>query len=139
VSVPGRNAEPVVFLDAVPDTEGATTVRLADGREFLDANIALHDDDVERIRTGWVCIRCYEPQSKAFPNVCEATLPNGQPMCGFPIAEKQAGEFAAMYKGSVKIGSQINWQDEAQRLNEFSEFEARTGLIIPPHVRNRNV
>lgn len=137
MSIPGRNAEPVVFLDAVPASDG-TTVRLADGREFLDVNMALHDHDIDRIRHGWVCIRCFEPQSQAFPERCETLLPNGEPACNFPMREMQASEFAIMFKGSVHIGSRINYSDEIERLREFDEYESRTGILIPPEVRNKS-
>jgi hypothetical protein len=129
-----RNAEPVTILDAVPSSD-ATTVRLADGREFIDVNMAMPDTDVERIRQGYVCIRCLEPQSKPFPEVCESKLPNGERWCNFPMREKQAGEFAAMYKGTVKLGSSIDVADEIARLNEINEYEERTGIVLPNHVK----
>lgn len=132
-----RRNGPVQILDAVP-ADHNTTVRLPDGREFLDANIALHEEDVERIRTGYVCIRCLEPQTQPFPEVCESALPNGQRWCGFPIREKQMSEFVAMYKGTVKIGSSVNIADEIQRVKEFDEYERRTGIVIPDHVRHRS-
>lgn len=132
-----HNSEPVTILDAVPSSD-ATTVRLGDGREFLDVNMALPEEDVERIRQGYVCIRCLEPQSEPFPEVCESVLPGtAQRWCGFPIRQLQAQEFAAMFKGTVKIGSNVNLADEIERLREFDEYESRTGLIIPPHVRNK--
>ncbi len=137
MTLPGRNAEPVTFLDAVPDDGHATIVQLADGREFLDANVAMPEKDIDRIRTGWVCISCYEPQSEAFPEICESVLPDGVTRwCNFPIREKQPEEFAIKFKGTVHIGSKINPADELERLNQFSDFEERTGLIIPPSVRN---
>lgn len=129
---------PVQILDAVPSTDD-TTVRLADGREFLDVNMALHESDVERIRTGYVCIRCLEPQSEPFPETCESTLPGtDHRWCNFPIRERQTAEFAVMYKGTVKIGSNVNVEDEIARMREMDEYEERTGLILPPHVRNRS-
>lgn len=128
---------PVQILDATPSND-ATTVRLADGREFLDVNMALHEEDVERIRTGYVCIRCLEPQPRPFPKRCESRLPDGSRWCNFPIADRQLEEFAIMFKGTVKIGSSINVADEIERMREFDEYEARTGLLIPPHIRNRS-
>ena len=137
MSIPGRNAEPLTYLDAVPDAEGGTTVRLADGREFLDVNTAHPEKDIDRLRTGWLCIRCGEPQSEAFPEVCESTLPNGFRWCNFPIRLKQAAEFAVMFKGTVQIGSRVKVADEIERMREFDEYEARTGIKIPDSVRNK--
>lgn len=125
---------PVQILDAVPASD-STTVRLADGREFLDVNMALPERDVERIRTGHVCIRCLEPQSEAFPAVCESKLPNGQPWCNFPIREKQLAEFALMFKGTVNVGSRVNVSDEIERLREIDAYEHRTGIHLPAHIK----
>jgi hypothetical protein len=133
---------PVQILDAVP-ADDATTVRLADGREFLDVNMALEAEDVERIRAGYVCIRCLEPQLEnglpvPFPERCLSVLPNGQRWCNFPMRAKQAEEFAIMFKGTVKIGSSINYADELERIQEFDEYEKRTGMVIPAHIRNKS-
>ncbi len=135
-AIAGRNAAPVQILDAVP-ADDSTTVRLPDGREFLDVNMALLDEDVQRIRAGVVCIRCLEPQSEAFPETCESELPNGERWCNFPIREKQAAEFAVMFKGTVHIGSRVKLEEEIERMREFDEYEKRTGLVIPDSVRNK--
>lgn len=97
--------------------------------------MALPDTDVERIRQGYVCIRCLEPQSVPFPEICESKLPNGMAWCRFPIKEKQMEEFAAMYHGEVKLGSRVNLNDEVERLGEIDEYESRTGIILPDHVK----
>jgi hypothetical protein len=128
---------PVQILDAAP-ASGSTTVSFGDERVMLDVNIALPEEDVERIRTGYVCIRCLEPQPHPFPTVCQSKLPDGTLWCKFPIGAKQLEEFAIMFKGTVKLGSSINVADEIERLREFDEYEARTGLLIPPEVRNRS-
>ena len=130
---------PVQILDAVPADDN-TTVVFPDGREFLDVNMALHDEDVERIRAGYVCIRCLEPQIEdglpvAFPERCLSELPNGQRWCNFPMREKQAEEFAIQFKGSVSIGSRVNVDDELERLKEIDEYEQRTGIHLPPSVK----
>lgn len=97
--------------------------------------MALPESDVERIRQGYVCIRCLEPQSVPFPPICESVLPNGQRWCNFPIRDKQMEEFAIMFKGTVKLGSNVNLNDEVERLTEIDEYEARTGIILPDHVK----
>jgi hypothetical protein len=127
---------PVQILDAVPAPD--TIVRLADGREFVDVTMALHAEDVERIRTGYVCIRCLEPQETPFPEVCGSTLPDGETRwCNFPMRERQAAEFEQMYKGEVNLDGNVNVNDEIERMREMDEYEQRTGLILPDHVKNR--
>jgi hypothetical protein len=131
----GRNPGPARVLDCVT-TESPTTVRLADGREFMDVDMAIADNDVERMRQGYVCIRCLEPQSEPFPAVCESVLPDGVTRwCNFPMREQQAAEFERQFKGTVLIGSRVNLEDEQAHLDEVTEYENRTGLILPDHVK----
>lgn len=135
-----RDLGPVKILGAEASDTG-TTVRLADGREFLDADIALPESQIEQIRLGYRCIRCLEPQSEAYPVVCESRLPEevgGQRWCNFPIREKQAAEFAAMYKGEIHIGSRVNLSDEMTRMEEMAEYERKHGIVLPDSVKFPN-
>jgi hypothetical protein len=125
---------PVTILDAQPSNT-LTTVSFGDDRVMADVDMALPEEDVERIRQGYVCIRCLEPQSRPFPKICESKLPNGDLWCRFPIASEQLREFAQMFKGTVKIGPSVNLQDEIDRLNEVNEYEARTGIVLPDHIK----
>lgn len=127
---------PVTILDTQP-SDTLTTVSFGDDRVMADVDIALPDTDIERIRQGYVCIRCLEPQPEPFPAICESRLPSGERWCNFPIREMQAAEFAIMFKGTVKIGSSVNLVDEVERMREMDEYEARTGIVLPPHIRNR--
>lgn len=134
-----RGIEPVTILD-VKESDSPTTVRLADGREFSDVDMALTEDDVERIRQGRMCIRCLEPtgDAGAFPELCPSTLPDGVTRwCNFPMRDQQSAEFAVMFKGTVHIGSRVNMSDEMTRLEEIADYEHRTGIILPDHVKNR--
>lgn len=127
---------PVKVLGAEAASDG-TTVRLPDGRTFLDANVIIPEEQVEEIRTGYRCIRCMEPtrDAGAFPETCPSALPSGQLWCNFPMRVKQASEFAAMYKGTVKVGSRVDLNDEITRMTEMDEYENRTGIVIPDHVK----
>lgn len=130
--------EPTKYFGAEPAEDG-TTVRLPDGREFLDVNIAIDEESVEQIRTGYKCIRCHEPQSEPFPEYCESTLPDGVTRwCNFPIREKQAAEFAIMYKGDVHVGSRVDMNDELERMRELDAYEAKTGIVLPDHIKFPN-
>lgn len=135
-----RRVGPTKYFGAEPAEDG-TTVKLPDGRIFLDANVIIDEDSVEQIRLGMKCIRCMEPQSQPFPAICESRLPEevgGALWCGFPIKEKQAAEFAAMYKGDVHVGSRVDLNDEMARLDEMSDYEARNGIVLPDHVKFPN-
>lgn len=133
-----RRVGPTKYFGAEPAEDG-TTVRLPDGREFLDANIIIDEDSIEQMRVGYKCIRCHEPQSEPFPVRCESTLPDGVTRwCNFPIREKQPAEFAAMYKGEVHVGSRVSLADEVERMTEMDEYEARTGITLPNHVKFPN-
>lgn len=128
--------QPVTILDHGVASDN-TVVQMSDGREFLDVNIALPDTDVERIRQGYVCIRCLEPQETPFPEVCGFTAPDGvTKLCNFPIREKQLAEFAVMYKGTVDVGSGL--AEEIDRMTEHAEYEAKTGIILPDSVKFPN-
>ena len=128
---------PVQILDAAPG-DSNTTVSFGDDRVMLDVNIALQEEDVERIRTGYVCIRCLEPQSEPFPKVCESVLPDGHTRwCNFPMREKQLEEFAIMFKGTVDIGPRHKVADEIERLKQIDDYERRTGLVLPASVRDK--
>lgn len=127
--------EPTRYYGAEPSEDG-TTVRLPDGREFLDANVIMDEASIEQIRQGYKCIRCHEPQSEAFPEVCESVLPDGVTRwCNFPIRELQAAEFEVMFKGTVHVGSRVNKADELERMREMDSYEERTGIVLPDHVK----
>lgn len=77
-------------------------------------NIAACDEDVEQVRTGYRCIRCWEPLENAWPKQC--------PLCGFPIKDHQAEHFARVYKGhdpSLRTGA--DWAREAELIERHEE------------------
>lgn len=85
-----------------------------DGRLMPGLNIAACDEDVDQVRTGYRCIRCWEPLENAWPENC--------PLCGFPIKEHQAEHFARAYKGydsTARTGA--DWEAEADRILERAE------------------
>lgn len=137
---PRQRVGPTRYYGAEPSGDG-TIVRLSDGRTFLDADVIMDDDSIEQIRQGYKCIRCHEPQSEPFPVICETRLPEevgGALCCLFPIREKQQEEFAIMFKGTVHVGSRVDLADELARMAEHDEYEARTGLVLPDHVKFPN-
>lgn len=47
------------------DVSGGMALRFPDGRMFRDVDVAFTKEDRERVRLGYICIRCLEPQSAA--------------------------------------------------------------------------
>ncbi len=70
--------------------------------------MAFCDDDIEMFRQGYKCIDCLELLDTAFPPECF--------VCGFPVGEVQAQVCAERFAGSRAVGSQINEDDELERL-----------------------
>lgn len=89
----------------------------ADGRVMPGLNIAACDEDVEEVRSGVRCIRCWEPLGgdiPAFPDAC--------PLCNFPIKTHQAEHFARVYRGydpTARTGA--DWESAAERIAEQAE------------------
>ena len=57
-----------------------------------EVELVLKDQDVLRMRHGYVCAYCLEPFENAWPIQC--------PVCKFPVRERQAQYFADSYKGT---------------------------------------
>lgn len=93
----------------------------ADGRMMPGLNVAMCDEDVDRTRLGFKCIRCFEPFETAWPKTCG--------VCGYPVATHQAEQFARVYEGyDPNLRTGIDWDAEADRLEDRAErrrFAAR--------------
>lgn len=87
------------------------------------------DEDVDMFRVGHKCIQCDEPQPSAFPEACL--------LCGFPMRERQAEAFAERFAGWRPMGSQIDWDQEQERLERqrhariVSERASRSRIWVP--------
>ena len=100
----------------VEEDHGVTEV-YENGRMMPGLNIAACDEDVDQVRLGYRCIRCWEPLEEAFPKNC--------PLCNFPMKSHQAEHFARVYKGhdpTLRTGA--DWEAEADRLDERRERRA---------------
>jgi hypothetical protein len=131
-----RWAHEAKTLDCV---EGDALIMMPSGELMVDVEVAVDDETYERIKAGRICANCFEPQEEAFPERCEALkLPNGEVVgCFYPIREKQLYDLANRHNAGkdVHIGSRIKAADEIERLREMDEYEARTGLVLPPGVK----
>ncbi len=126
---------PVNVLKVAPSE--TDLVMLPDGRLFRDADVTIPPDQIEQIRVGYRCVRCLEPQSVAFPEICESVLPDGvTPWCSYPIKEKQTEEFEWRYGGETHLLNQNDrMNEEILRLRELDDYEERTGVVLPDAVK----
>jgi hypothetical protein len=67
-----------------------------------------HPYDLGRIREGYGCLRCWQPFETAFPAVCT--------LCPYPVAERQAEDFAAEFEGPKWVGPSTSLADEFERM-----------------------
>lgn len=97
----------------------------ANGEWRSAAKVILSDDDVGRMRAGYVCARCWEVQTNAFPKECS--------VCRFPMADKQSEFLAKAYKGSTRLGPSSSLEDELAAMEELEEREKRAqwGPSVP--------
>lgn len=56
-----------------------------------ELELILTDEDVHRVKTGYVCVYCLEPFQEAWPEKCN--------VCSFPVRARQAEWFSNSYNG----------------------------------------
>lgn len=68
----------------------------------------------ERIRTGWVCVMCAEPQEHTFPEHCS--------LCGYEMRERQAKDLEVEFQGeNTDLGPSTSLKQELDRLDDHHE------------------
>ena len=65
----------------------------SEGRLGIQATLPL--ESVREIQSGYRCIVCFEVQETAFPAGCS--------LCGYPIGDRQAEEFARQFAGGEDL------------------------------------
>lgn len=106
---------PVIPLGIEPQADQG--IWLPDGRVQGGVSLILSADDVERIRTGYVCAKCFEPHEQAWPERCQ--------LCGAPMRELQADYVAReLQREIVLLGPSTTLADELERLPEEVAKEA---------------
>lgn len=112
------------------------------GEVMVDAQVAVDEETLERMRQGRVCANCFEPFETPFPEICNALkLPDGTVVgCYYNVRERQLIDLRERYGAGdeVHIGSRLNRADEIERLREMDDYESRTGIILPDHVKFPN-
>jgi hypothetical protein len=121
--------EPIVAQYVDTDTESYT--RLPDGRTMSTPLFALTEEQVERIRQGFICIKCLEAYDSAFPDLC--------PVCQFPMRLRQIEEFGKTFRGGIPFGPSTTLDEEYAIAEEIIQRDAydearRLGLILPKYM-----
>lgn len=110
------------------DVDDQSFTRLPDGRNIATPLFGLTEEQVERIRQGYICIKCLEAYDSAFPDECS--------VCHFPMKTKQIEEFGKTYRGEIAFGPSTTLEEEAGIMQEMREKESydrmrKLGLILP--------
>lgn len=87
-----RRPAVVLNIEEVPD-EG---LWLPDGRIQGQLKLTLDAETVERMRLGYMCVKCMEPFERPWPQRCH--------VCGAPIATRQAEYFEKEFAGTEPLG-----------------------------------
>lgn len=97
-----------------------------DGVVRQDVKLILCDEDVERIRQGYVCMKCLEPHPFAFPQKCS--------VCGYAMDNRQRSDFATHYGGIERIGPSTSVEDEIAAMRERKTAKKGSQIWIPDSV-----
>lgn len=82
-------------------------------------NFKLRQWHHDLIREGRMCVNCIEPFAESV-----GPWPKNCPVCGFTVKADQMDVYAATYLGDSTHGSQIDWDEEFDRLDERREKRA---------------
>jgi len=121
--------EPIIASHVDIDAESYT--RLPDGRKVATPLFALTEEQVERVRQGFICIKCLEALDSSFPDLC--------PVCSFPMRLRQTEEFGKTFRGEKKFGLSTTIEEEYAIAEETIQRDAydkarSLGLILPKYM-----
>ena len=103
-----RWRKPVIPLEVNQhESEG---VWLPDGRRMRSPVLTLRPEDVDRIRSGFVCAKCLEPFERPWPECCH--------VCGVAVRRDQAAFFAREYDPARVDLTATDWESEREGLEE---------------------
>jgi hypothetical protein len=121
-----RWRKPVVPLKVTEDEASATNDL---GRTTTNFTARFTPDDIERFRTGYVCLQCWEPHPRPFPGKCS--------LCKYPMRKEQAIAFRALFGGlerdpfALKIEAGLDRVDDT---HERNFYVAKNGIVVPKGV-----
>jgi len=108
-----RRPAVVLNIEQAPDQ----AIWLPDGRVQGQVILNLAYETVERIRSGYMCVKCLEPFPIAWPKLC--------PVCGCRVRTEQAAYFAREFGGEQHLGPSTSIDDEVERMHEEVEREQK--------------
>lgn len=122
---PERVGRVPVFRAVVKDSLDSVWIDEPTKRLQRDATLLMPPDVREAIRTGWMCLRCFEPQDEAFPEFEDA---HHLPGCTYDMRARQAVDVAVEFRGEEHIGPNRGigayLEEQSERL-ERAEYERR--------------
>lgn len=116
---------PVTFIDG---GDGVAVTIDHRGRPRATPRLVISEEDFGRIQAGYVCIRCFEPQSRPFPKKCETEW------CRFPMADRQAEYIEHQYDGQITLGPSTSDEDEIELMREMHARKRRESEISAPQI-----
>ena len=121
--------EPIIADASDVDIDAYTV--MPDGRLLQRTVFGLQPEVIERIRQGYVCVKCLEAYDAAFPDECV--------VCHFPMREQQAAEFEKDFRGNIRFGPSTTVEEEYAMAEEQIQREAydkarKLGLILPKYM-----
>jgi hypothetical protein len=108
-----RWRKPIVPLAIEPHEKEILV--LPDGRSHRQAMLALRPEDMERLRSGFACLKCFEPFEQAWPERCH--------VCGAPVRREQASFFARELGPAMQVGPRTTLEEERAGLAERAAKE----------------
>jgi len=90
-----------------------------DGRLQRNVIASVKPEVFQALQSGYMCLRCYEPQEEGFPDQCD--------MCGYPMQERQIMDVAMEFRGQDHVGPALpigRYLDEQDERVERSQYEA---------------
>lgn len=118
-----RWRKPVIPLSV---TDEPTVINVDLGRETQEIRTRFTPADIERFRTGYCCLRCWEPHETPFPENCA--------LCTYPMRSEQAEEFHRLFQGVERDKRAVNIEQGLDRVDDTHErrfHETKTGIIVP--------
>lgn len=106
--------------------DSLTDVFVEDGTISRAVDITWPQEVIDKIKAGYQCLKCWEPQSEPFPENCG--------VCGYPILTLQAKDFEHEFRGDKWVGPTISLEEHLSSLEEKSERKTHKsgGSIIVP-------
>ncbi len=116
------------IVPAYTDVDIDAYTQMPDGRKLQKTVFGLTEEQVGRIKAGYVCIKCLEDHDAPFPDNCA--------VCSFPMRERQTEEFRKDFRGNIRFGPSTTIEEEYAIAEEKLQRDAydratKLGLILP--------